>query len=417
MRGFADPHPAPTPGGDVLTQAGDGIRTGPYALQPEHRSDTPVGYITPHTWDDAQRAWNDGRMDQWLPAKGRLGMGAYGPAELPFQTALADAFTLCEAYHCSMQAGTNPNRLFLWTGANDPRGEAGGPALVSTHDRLGPAAEGYAWTTYPERLQQAGVDWRIYQDMADNFNDNPWPAFANTARRMPPAVTRRCASAPCRPARCKTWRATSPPAACPRSRGSSRPPPTPSIRKSRRRAGGAYTERVLDILTRNPAVWSRCVFFVTYDENDCFYDHVPPPATRAQRRRAIGRPVHRGAGRRVPRRAHRPQRRHARRPAALHGRAFGMGPRVPMLVVSPWSRGGWVNAQVFDHTSVIRFLEARHGVMEPNISAWRRAVAGDLTSALDFSGERDHPDEPPGGHAIQTRRSCACPMRWKPWAA
>ena len=107
--------------------------------------------------------------------------------------------------------------------------------------------------------------------------------------------------------------------------------------------------------------------------------------------------------------AHRPQRRHADDPAALHGRAFGMGPRVPMLVVSPWSRGGWVNAQVFDHTSVIRFLEARHGVMEPNISAWRRAVAGDLTSALDFSGERDHPDEPPGGHAIQTRRSCAPP--------
>ena len=177
VRGFADPHPAPTPGGDVLTQAGDGIRTGPYALQPEHRSDTPVGYITPHTWDDAQRAWNDGRMDQWLPAKGRLGMGAYGPAELPFQTALADAFTLCEAYHCSMQAGTNPNRLFLWTGANDPRGEAGGPALVNTHDRLGPAAEGYAWTTYPERLQQAGVDWRIYQDMADNFNDNPLAGF------------------------------------------------------------------------------------------------------------------------------------------------------------------------------------------------------------------------------------------------
>ena len=97
-------------------------------------------------------------------------------------------------------------------------------------------------------------------------------------------------------------------------------------------------------------------------------------------------------------------------PAALHGRAFGMGPRVPMLVVSPWSRGGWVNAQVFDHTSVIRFLEARHGVMEPNI-ARRRAVAGDLTSALDFSGERDHAGEPPGGHAISTRRNCAPALR------
>jgi phospholipase C len=53
-------------------------------------------------------------------------------------------------------------------------------------------------------------------------------------------------------------------------------------------------------------------------------------------------------------------------------------------VLSPWSRGGWVNSQVFDHTSVIRFLEARFGVMEPQISPWRRAVCGDLTSAFDF---------------------------------
>jgi phospholipase C len=55
-----------------------------------------------------------------------------------------------------------------------------------------------------------------------------------------------------------------------------------------------------------------------------------------------------------------------------------------MYVISPWSRGGWVNSQVFDHTSVIRFLEARFGVMEPNISPWRRAVCGDLTSAFNF---------------------------------
>ena len=174
------------------------------------------------------------------------------------------------------------------------------------------------------------------------------------------------------------------------------------------RAGGAYTERVLDILTRNPAVWSRCVFFVTYDENDCFYDHVPPPAhpraTTARDRAAC--PPWSWTASTTTRTG--PSAGTPDDPAALHGRAFGMGPRVPMLVVSPWSRGGWVNAQVFDHTSVIRFLEARHGVMEPNISAWRRAVAGDLTSALDFSGERDHPDEPPGD-AIQTRRSCALP--------
>ncbi|KAG1246391.1 hypothetical protein G6F65_020713 [Rhizopus arrhizus] len=66
------------------------------------------------------------------------------------------------------------------------------------------------------------------------------------------------------------------------------------------------------------------------------------------------------------------------------GKPFGPGMRVPMWVISPWSRGGWVNSQVFDHTSALRFLEQRFGVVEPNISAFRRAVCGDLTSTLNF---------------------------------
>ncbi|MGC3526624.1 alkaline phosphatase family protein, partial [Pseudomonas aeruginosa] len=69
----------------------------------------------------------------------------------------------------------------------------------------------------------------------------------------------------------------------------------------------------------------------------------------------------------------------------------GLGPRVPMYVISPWSKGGWVTSQVFDHTSVIRFLEQRFGVMEPNISAWRRAVCGDLTSAFNFANPKNEP--------------------------
>jgi phospholipase C len=57
---------------------------------------------------------------------------------------------------------------------------------------------------------------------------------------------------------------------------------------------------------------------------------------------------------------------------------------MPLTIVSPWSRGGWVNSELFDHSSVIRFLERRFGVEEPNISPWRRSVCGDLTSAFDF---------------------------------
>ena len=405
VRGFADPHPAPTLAGDVLTQVDGAARTRPYALQAEYASDAQVGYITPHTWDDAQRAWNDGRMDQWLPAKSRLGMGAYRGAEIPFQTALANAFTLCDAYHCSIHAGTNPNRLFLWTGTNDPQGLAGGPALVNTFDRLGPAGEGYAWTTYPERLHGAGVDWRIYQDMADNYHDNPLAGFRQYRRQHVGGN----ADAPLRDRALSTHTLDD----LARDVASGTLPqvswiiaPTadsehPEVSSPAR--GGAYTERVLDILTRNPEVWSRCVFFVTYDENDCFFDHMPPPAPPA--RTADGQSgglstveldgeyhdARRGPSANTP-----------DDPASLHGRGFGLGPRVPMLVVSPWSRGGWVNSQVFDHTSVIRFLEARFGVLEPNISAWRREVAGDLTSAFDFALARNPGDG-------KQRRACALP--------
>ena len=104
VRGFADPHPAPTAAGNVLTQSDGEASCRPYALRTEYASGTPVGYITPHTWDDAQRAWNDGRMDQWLSAKSRLGLGAYTSEDVPFQTALANAFTVCDAYHCSLHA-------------------------------------------------------------------------------------------------------------------------------------------------------------------------------------------------------------------------------------------------------------------------------------------------------------------------
>jgi phospholipase C len=68
---------------------------------------------------------------------------------------------------------------------------------------------------------------------------------------------------------------------------------------------------------------------------------------------------------------------------------YGLGQRVPMIVVSPWSKGGFVSSEVFDHTSIIRFMERRFGVTEPNISPWRRAVCGDLTGAFDFASVDD----------------------------
>jgi phospholipase C len=156
--------------------------------------------------------------------------------------------------------------------------------------------------------------------------------------------------------------------------------------------GADYTSQVLDALTANPEVWSKTVFIVNFDENDGFFDHVPPPAAPAYEYWSADKSQARLAGastvdttgeyHELPALGSEPE---AQLP---YHRPYGLGPRVPMYVLSPWTKGGWVNSQVFDHTSVIRFIELRFGVTEPNISAWRRAVCGDLTSVFNF----DDPD-------------------------
>src|SRR5262249_49446314 len=126
--------------------------------------------------------FNRGRYDRW----GHTGelhnrMLHYGAGDLPFYYALADAFTICDAYHCSTMTQAYPNRLHLFTGCNgggafggDPQmhnyGEDEPPSADMTMDKpLRPDA--YRWTTYAERLQKAGVNWKVYQEY-DNFGDN-----------------------------------------------------------------------------------------------------------------------------------------------------------------------------------------------------------------------------------------------------
>ncbi len=138
---------------------------------------------------------------------------------------------------------------------------------------------------------------------------------------------------------------------------------------------------MLDALTADPEVWSRTALFITYDENDGYFDHVVPPSPAAPGRGAstadTALEFFGGDSTYAP-------------------GPYGLGQRVPMLVVSPWSTGGFVCSETFDHTSLVRFMERRFGVHEPNISPWRRAVCGDLTSAFDFSLRRGTPPHLPG---------------------
>jgi len=129
------------------------------------------------------------------------------------------------------------------------------------------------------------------------------------------------------------------------------------------------------------------VLLVNFDENDGFFDHVPPPAAPSVLSWSADPASRVFAGASTVDTTgeyHEVENPLSPAPDTLHW-PYGLGPRVPMYVVSPFSKGGWVNSQVFDHTSVLRFLEQRFGVMEPNISAWRRAVCGDLTSAFNFA--------------------------------
>ena len=139
---------------------------------------------------------------------------------------------------------------------------------------------------------------------------------------------------------------------------------------------------MLNALTSDPEVWSKTALLITYDENDGFFDHVVGPypnvgGLAGQSTVPLDNELFDGNGRDAGRlqRRRRPVRPRRARAAA---------------VVSPWSTGGWVCSEVFDHTSLIRFIEARFGVDEPNITPWRRAVCGDLTSAFDFESARDH---------------------------
>ena len=139
-----------------------------------------------------------------------------------------------------------------------------------------------------------------------------------------------------------------------------------------RELGEWYTQQILNILTSNPDIWQSTVFFIMYDENDGFFDHVPPPT-----------PPSGTAGEYLtvdP------------LPSSAGGIAgpIGLGVRVPMLVVSPFSKGGWVCSDVFDHTSQLQFMASVFNVTVPNISAWRQSTVGNLMSTLPRISDPRH---------------------------
>ena len=318
---------------------------------------------TSHAWQVQHNALNGGKMDSWLPAH-RAADGANGPyvmgyherSDLPFQFALAEAFTICDNYYCSVLGPTWPNRMMWMTGTIDAEGNNRGPIL----DNNAPPG-GYTWTTYAERLEAAGVSWKVYQQ-ADNFGTNMLSNFASfqAARAGDPLFDKGLAVLPEGQFEFDARNDLLPTVSwiLAPSTVSEHPDFTPAD-------GAAFVASKIDAIAANPEVWAKTVFILDYDENDGLFDHVVPPTPPA------GTP-----GEFVTKTS----------PGGTPGNGLpvGGGFRVPAIIVSPWTAGGFVSSEAFDHTSVLRFLEVLTGVKETNISDWRRQTFGDLTSVFRF---------------------------------
>jgi phospholipase C len=359
-----------------------------------------------HDWGPMHLCWNHGRMDSWVKvhtesdyegAHGAMTMGYYERTDLPFHWALADAFTLCDAYHCSILGPTHPNRLMAQTGTIDPAGTHGGPVTATnfTPDTIWNCT----WPTVQEVLENHGVSWKVYSpsnlgvsgkyagltnyptwnptlyDPTTNpeillLTDHVLPYFSAFRNPLSPLYSKAFGQhfpndfvADIQAGKLPSVSWIIPPL------GFDEHPSSSPMN------GEYFTSLVLDALLENEKLWSKTALILMYDENDGWFDHVKPPTPPA------GTPDEYLTTTSIP-------------IGEVHGDTLGitgplgLGVRVPCLVISPFSRGGHIATEVFDHTSQLKLISKRFGVEVPNVSAWRRKTVGDLTSAL-FTGKHN----------------------------
>ena len=501
VRGFNDPRAITIPHNNLVW------------LQPNKKGETYAPFrfdikgtkITwmdslPHSWSNQVDARNNGKYNGWLDNKHPgnddyksmpLTMGYYTRADIPFYYSLADAFTVCDQNFCSSLTGTTPNRLFFWTGTI--RGNQDDNARANVWNEDADYLTMVDWKTFPERLEENGISWKIYQNELSvgvgfegeedgwlaNFGDNPVEYFKQYNVKLhpeyiaalPKMAKRLNEELQKREKKLKRLEVSSKEAKqlheeikwikkyidinaedqknCTPDKfeklspfeknihqkafvtnrsdpfyheltsikykdgneerevkipkgdvlyqfrkdveGGQLPtvswlvaPENFSDHPSSAWYGAWYISEVVDILTKNPEVWKKTIFILTYDENDGYFDHIPPFVAPHPTRKETGftsKNIHTGVDY-VTNEDQQSIKDQARESS------IGLGYRVPMVIASPWSRGGWVNSEVFDHTSSIQFLEKflsqKFGkkIEEPNISEWRRTVCGDLASVF-----------------------------------
>lgn len=500
VRGFNDPRAMDLPNGNKvwLQTNKQGDTFVPFRL---NIKDTQATWMRdlPHSWENQVEARNDGKYDRWLFSKQSgnkkykdipLTLGHFTREDIPFYYAFADAFTVCDQNFCSSLTGTTPNRLYLWSGTIRENNDYKNKANVKNEDIVYDKLAG--WKSFPERLEEAGIDWRIYQNEINlpvgfegeveswlaNFSDNPIEWFENyhvkfhpeylaylkeTVEILPQEIEQLKIKAeqsqnkddlnrlkrtekylelakadleqytPENFEKLSHFQQQIHQKAFQNNRGSKdyhkvdeleigngekmlvpkgdvlyqfrkdvdegKLPPVSwlvapqnfSDHPSAPWYGAWYVSEVLEILTKNPEVWKKTVFILCYDENDGYYDHIPPFVAPHPEKPETGKA---SAG--IDLWAEQVNMSHEKERAyeGIKDGPIGLGYRVPLIIASPWTRGGKVSSEIFDHTSILQFLEQflekRYGktVKEENITEWRRTICGDLSSVFTpFNGE------------------------------
>lgn len=508
VRGFNDPRAITLPDNNKvwLQTNAAGETYAPFHLDIRNTKATWMNSL-PHSWSNQVDARNNGKYDRWLQAKASgnkaykempLTMGYHNREDIPFYYALAHAFTVCDQNFCSSLTGTTPNRLYFWTGTIREKAHENVMARVWNGDA--DYGNWVNWTTFPERLEDLGVAWKVYQNeisvgvgfegeedaWLSNFTDNPLEFFsqynvklsAEYIANLPKAAKKLADEIARQEQQVKTMTVGSPDAERMTKRldwlkkqlttieedqkiytrekyeqlsqreknlhdkafSTNRKDPyyhqldtlkykdgdvertvklpkgdilhqfredvntgkLPTVswivapenfsdHPGAAWYGAWYLSEVMDILTKNPEVWKKTILVLTYDENDGYFDHVPPfvaPHPYKKETGTVSEGIHTGV-------EYVTASQQSSDAKDMRESPIGLGYRVPLVIASPWSRGGWVNSQVFDHTSSLQMLEKflshklGRPVTEPNISAWRRAVCGDLTSTFrPYNGEK-----------------------------
>ena len=356
-----------------------------------------------HDWRDQHAAFNNGAMDGWLlthnasdgDIKGAYTMGYMEQQDIPFHWALAQNFTLCDNYHCSVMGPTDVNRIFWEEGGNDPQGKAGGPVLETG------GVKDLTYESGPETLFKAGISYKFYQG-------HGWPQDTITLYfkqfqspgQVPTALFNAVTSTgtlfgdgtpggigdPGNPTLasnsdmgfdedCANGVLPDVSFIGSKSGFDEHPAALPA-------AGAQFLATKLEALAANEELWNSTVFIINYDENDGFFDHVVPPtpnyAEYPEEFITLASPAGTPGG----------------------GLPIGAGFRVPAFVISPWTVGGHIFSQVSDHTSCLQLIETvaaagglsgKGPVTFPGPSRWRRKTFSDFTGALRLAKAQPAP--------------------------